>query len=192
MGTRTVCYFVDTNLFLQCRPLEQLDWTVLGDFAEVRLIVSRPVQREIDHLKNKGSDRPANRARAASAMFREMRLEGQKVVREAGPRVVLSVERQHAPAPSLEDQLDYQERDDQLVGTLHEFVRRREGTDARLLTHDTTPPVYGPGSRACRGRHPGQLAASTRVDRHRKATDVPSVGKRPTKEGRAVVLNSLR
>ena len=145
MGTRTVCYFVDTNLFLQCRSLEQLDWTDLGDFEEVRLIVSRPVQREIDYGKNKGSDRPAKRARTTSAMFRQMLPDGQLVVRESGPRVILSVERQHAYDRDLEDQLDYQERDDQLVGTLHEFAQRHKGTDARLLTHDTLPQYTARG-----------------------------------------------
>ena len=139
MDTRTVSYFVDTNLFLQCRPLEELDWTPWKGFEEVRLIVSRPVQREIDYRKNKGSDRPANRARVASAVFRKMLPNGKKVVREAGPRVTLSVEPQLSYDRALEDQLDYRERDDQLVGTLHGFARRHEGTDARLLTHDTTP-----------------------------------------------------
>lgn len=139
MSTSTLLYFVDTNLFLQCHPLEQLDWTPRDGFEEVRLIVSSPVLREIDYRKNKGNDRLANRARATSAMFREMLTEGQKVVRDAGPRVVLSVEPQHSYSRNLEDQLDYQERDDQLVGTLHEFAQRHEGSDVRLLTHDTTP-----------------------------------------------------
>lgn len=44
-------YFVDTNLFLQCRPLEQLDWSPWKNFEEVRLIVSKPVLREIDYRK---------------------------------------------------------------------------------------------------------------------------------------------
>ena len=135
----TVIYFVDTNLFLQCHPLEQLDWTPRDGFEEVRLVVSGPVLREIDYRKNKGNDRLANRARATSAMFRGMLTEGQKVVRDAGPRVVLSVEPQHSYSRNLENRLDYQERDDQLVGALHEFARRHEGSDVRLLTHDTTP-----------------------------------------------------
>ena len=139
MGTRTVSYFVDTNLFLQCRPLEQLEWTDLGDFEEVRLIVSRPVQREIDYGKNKGSGRLAKRARTASALFRQMMPDGQQVVRESGPRVILSVEPQHPYRRDPDNRLDDQERDDQLVGTLHEFARRHADTDARLLTHDTTP-----------------------------------------------------
>ena len=139
MNTSTVSYFVDTNLFLQCHPLEQLDWTPWDGFEEVRLIVSTPVLREVDYRKNKGSDRVANRARATSAMFRKMLTDGQKVVRAANPHVVLSIEPQHIQSPELEQQLNYEERDDQLVGTLFEFTRCHEGIDVRLLTHDTTP-----------------------------------------------------
>ena len=139
MSTSTVSYFVDTNLFLQCHPLEHLDWTPWNAYEEVRLIVSNPVLREVDYRKNKGNDRAANRARATSSMFRKMLPERQKVVHTGSPRVLLSIEPQHIYSPELEQQLNYQERDDQLVGTLYEFSRCHEGTDVRLLTHDTTP-----------------------------------------------------
>ena len=106
---------------------------------EVRLIVSSPVLREIDHLKTKGNDRVGRRARAASAMFREMLDETHKLVHAESPRVVLSVEPQHTYNRDLEDRLDYQERDDQLLGTVYEFARSNPSSDVRLLTHDTTP-----------------------------------------------------
>ena len=139
VSTSTVSYFVDTNLFLQCRPLEQLDWSSWDGFDEVRLIVSSPVLREIDYRKNKGNDRVGKRARATSAMFRKMLNEGQKVVRTGNPRVLLCIEPQHIPSPELEQQLNYQERDDQLVGTIYEYSHSHQGTDVRLLTYDTTP-----------------------------------------------------
>ncbi len=111
--------------------------------AKVRLcrpdVVAAPVLREIDYLKNKGNDRVANRARAASAAFRKMLADGQKVVCESDPRVVLSVESQHQYSKDLEDRLNYQERDDQLIGTVHEFAWQNQGADVRLLTHDTVP-----------------------------------------------------
>ncbi len=139
MTASTVRYFVDSNLFLQCRPLEELDWSSWTGFDEVRLIVSSPVLREIDYRKNKGNDRVAKRARATSARFRKMVAVGQAPIHAANPRVVLSVEPQHTPSPELEERLNYRERDDQLVGALYAFSRRHEGADVRLLTHDTTP-----------------------------------------------------
>ena len=139
MSTSSLHYFVDANLFLQCRPLEQLDWSPWDGFQEVRLIVSSPVLREIDNLKNKGNDRVGSRARETSSMFRRMLNDGKLVVRATGPRVILSIEPQHSYSKEVEDRLNYQERDDQLAGTVYEFSQRHQGSDVRLLTHDTTP-----------------------------------------------------
>ena len=72
VSTSTVSYFVDTNLFLQCHPLEQLDWTLWNGFEEVRLIVSSPVLREIDYRKNKGNDRVGNRLRRLRRALRRL------------------------------------------------------------------------------------------------------------------------
>ena len=138
MTTSTLYYFVDTNLFIQCHPLQQLDWSPWHGFEEVRLIVSSPVLHEIDRLKTKGG-RVGKRARAASAMFREMLGETHKLVHAQSPRVVLSVEPRHTPAPDLAGRLNYQERDHQLLGTVHAFARSNPTSDVRLLTHDTTP-----------------------------------------------------
>ena len=138
MTTATLHYFVDTNLFIQCRSLEQLDWSPWHEFEEVRLIVSSPVLREIDRLKTKGG-RVGKRARAASAMFRDMLGQTHRLVHARSPRVVLSVEPRHRPDPDLAERLNYEERDDQLIGTLHEFARSNPSWEVRLLTHDTTP-----------------------------------------------------
>ncbi len=136
--TNTVLhFFVDTNLFIQCHPLEQLDWSPWRTYEEVRLIVSTPVLREIDRLKNKGNDRVGRRARAASAMFREILDDAHKVIHSQTPRVILTVEPQHTYNRELNDHLDFHERDDQLIGTVHEFARTNTSGDVRLLTHDT-------------------------------------------------------
>ncbi len=139
MTTSTRYYFVDTNLFIQCRPLTELDWSQWQTFEEVRVIVSRPVLREIDRLKTSGNDRVGRRARATSAMFRGMRGQTHKLVRPQSPRVVLSVEPQHVHDAGLADGLNYEERDDQLIGTALGFARSHPDADVRLLTHDTTP-----------------------------------------------------
>ena len=139
MPNTVLHFFADTNLFIQCRPLDQLDWLPWDAYEEVRLIVSRPVLREIDRLKNKGNDRVARRARAASAKFREILDDAHEVIRPQSPRVILSVELQHNYSRDLSDRLDYRERDDQLIGTVHEFARTNSSADVRLLTHDTTP-----------------------------------------------------
>ena len=139
MSGSVVYLFVDTNLLFQCRPLEELDWSAWNEFDEVQLIVSKPVLREIDYRKNKGNDRVGKRARAASAMLRKMLNDRDKIVHDSDPCVKLSVEPQHQYSKKLEDRLNYQERDDQLIGTVYEFAECHPGTNVRLLTHDTTP-----------------------------------------------------
>ena len=120
VNTSTLCLFVDTNLFFQCRPLEELDWSRWKAFKDVRLVVSSPVLREIDYRKNKGNDRVGGRARATSSMFRKMLLSGRKVVQASSPRVVLSVEPRHKCSEAIQEHLNYQERDDQLVGIVYQ------------------------------------------------------------------------
>ena len=136
--TSTLYFFVDTNLFIQCHPLQQLDWSRWRGFEQVRLIVSSPVMHEIDRLKTRGG-RVGKRARAASAMFREMLGQTHKLVHDQSPRVVLSVEPQHTPTLDLTERLNYQERDHQLLGTVHAFGQSNPTSDVRLLTHDTIP-----------------------------------------------------
>jgi len=41
--TKILYLFPDTNLLIQCLPLEQLDWERWKEFDEIDLIVSRPV-----------------------------------------------------------------------------------------------------------------------------------------------------
>ena len=138
MGNSVVHLFCDTNLLLQCKPLEELDWSD-WDSHDVRVVVTKPILREVDYRKNQGNSRVAKRARRANAMFRKMRPTEKKVVRETNPRVTLHVEPQYQYSPELADTLNYEERDDQLVGTLHRFAKENVDTDARLLTHDTAP-----------------------------------------------------
>ena len=122
---RPLHLFCDANLFLQCRPPEDLDGSGWSDYASVRLIVSDPVLREIDALKNKGNDRQSKRARAASATFRKMLASGTKDVRASDPTVTLHVKPQHRRSEELRDQLDYAERDDQLIGNPVTLPRNR-------------------------------------------------------------------
>ena len=137
---KIVHLFPDTNAFVQCRPLDQLDWNVWAEFDEVRLIVTRPVQNEIDKHKNKGADRLAKRARLASSLFREIinSSDDTKVVRENGPTVKLYLRPDLKPHDALSNRLDYSEPDDCLVGIAYGFAQQ-EGVETRVLTHDTGP-----------------------------------------------------
>ena len=103
MSKRTLYLFPDTNVFIQCKPLEQLDWSEWQDFSEIHLLVSRPVQREIDDQKNRGNNRVANRARATYRLFRQL-IDGRReyeVIRSSIPVVKLYLEGPSRPSPSI-------------------------------------------------------------------------------------------
>ena len=141
MDLRTLFLFPDSNLFLQCKPLQDLDWSTFAEFAEVHLLVCRAVQREIDSLKNRGRDRVADRARKTNTLFRSILSASERrlVVREQSPKVVLCFCLNQLPSKELKDRLDYSHTDDEILGFMYEFRQACPDEDVRLLTHDTGP-----------------------------------------------------
>lgn len=131
--------FPDTNFFIQCRPLNELDWSVWPELSEVRLVVSRPVQREIDRQKSRGNDRLGRRARAAYERLRRIVTSGSEgeVVRQADPRVELLLAGPGKPSSALANILDYTQADDEIVGHVYEYRAQHPERDVRLLTHDS-------------------------------------------------------
>jgi hypothetical protein len=139
--TQTLYLFPDTNVLEQCRPLDKLNWSGWGDFDEIHLIISRPVQTEIDEHKSKGGERLARKARKASSLLREIILGGSdhKIVQASAPCVRLFIKTAIRPSQELADILDYDRPDDQFVGTAHAFLHQNPDLDVRILTHDTGP-----------------------------------------------------
>ena len=140
--------FPDTNLFIQCKELDQLDWSEWESFDEVHLIVSRPVQREIDEQRKRGNSRVSRRARKTySSLFRPIAT-GEKdylMFRESGPCVKLLLQFPSLPDPDLLDTLDYDKADDEIVGCLSRYTKENPEADARLLTDDTGPMMTARG-----------------------------------------------
>jgi len=138
---KTLHLIPDTNLFIQCHDLGEIDWSELGEFDEILLIVCRPVQREIDHQKQRGNDRIGRRARKTQSMFREIIVGGGtcKLIREADPLVRLLIDPSCLPNPALGDRLDYGETDDRIVGCADTYRKQHPDSDVRLLTHDSGP-----------------------------------------------------
>jgi hypothetical protein len=130
----------DTNFFIQCKPPSDLDWTVLGRFDEIEIVVPRIVQREIDKHKNRGNDRVANRSRTTSARFKEMILgDGEWEVRSTGPKVTIRLDTSALPDPANHPELNMEQPDDALVASASAFAIQNTNLDVKLLTHDSGP-----------------------------------------------------
>ena len=141
IADRTLILFPDTNLFIQCKSLEEIDWSEWSEFSEVQLLVCRPVTREIDDQKNRGNTRVAQRARSTYRLFGPV-AEGQQeflTIKDSAPTVKLFLEAMSRTSSGLDDILDYTKTDDQIVGCLHRYRHDNPEADARLLTYDRGP-----------------------------------------------------
>ena len=135
----TVHLFADSNLFLQCKPLHEIDWSKLGKFDDIEVVVCRTVQLEIDKLKDRREGRRSDRARKAAATFLEIAQHGPKEYIAASPRVTLNLYGTSQPKQDLADRLDYSQNDDRIIGHLAQFIDDNPLKDIRLLTRDSGP-----------------------------------------------------
>ena len=135
--------FPDTNVFIQCRPMQDLDWSEWSGFEEIHLLVCRTVQREIDNQKNRGNDRVGRRARKISAQFADIvrSKEGYEQIRKERPQVKLLIDTAGKPSSCLLDRLDYNKPDDEIVGFAYSYRLLYPDADVRLLTNDSGPMV---------------------------------------------------
>ena len=140
MTTRVAIIFADTNLFLQCHPLENLDWASWANYDELHLTICRSVQRELDSLKN-GTNNQAVRVRRVLKMVRTLLSDAstQVTVRKKEPMVKLCLAEPGLPSSDLRETLDYRKPDDELVGYAYRYCQEHPEADVFLLTHDTGP-----------------------------------------------------
>ena len=136
----TLVLITDTNLFLECRPLPDIPWEQLG-FAQIELIVTSPVQQELDkHKKIKGG-RTYKKALKAWTLLRELVQtdEPHLTIKYSAPTVTLTVMQRSRLQPDLEPTLDHMVPDDAIILRLLEYRQDHPEVQVRLLTHDTGP-----------------------------------------------------
>lgn len=129
-------FVADTNLFFECRKLEDLPWAELG--AEVVVIaLTKPVIGEIDKHK-RGGGRTRKRALETFGRVREILTanETEAIIRDASPRVILRLVPALRPDQGLADILDYSLNDDRIIGIACAIAKRDSGTLVALLTDD--------------------------------------------------------
>lgn len=137
--TKTISLIVDTNLFFECKFLKEIQWNELG-YDEIKLLITQPVQNEIDKHKKTRTGRTYKKALKYSTLFRDMVInKKQEVIQDSQPRVTLDFARGIYPDESHKNHLDYSKNDDAIVGCLSELLKRNPQECFALLTHDTGP-----------------------------------------------------
>jgi hypothetical protein len=129
----------DTNLFFECKSLDQLPWSELGADPIV-ILLTKPVLDEIDKHK-KGNGRTRERALAIYGRVRDMLRSSAKEVeiQPSSPRVLLRRETTAKPDPALAEDLNYTKTDEMLIGITSALKGGASGADVKLFTDDTGP-----------------------------------------------------
>lgn len=130
-------FVADTNLFFECKRLEEISWVDLA-VDPVVIVLTKPVLAEIDKHK-KGGARTRKRAIEISGRIREMLagLSPEVVIQETGPRVILRLMPILQPAPELAGSLDYSINDDRIVGTVATLSKDEAFASVSMLTDDS-------------------------------------------------------
>lgn len=127
----------DTNLFLECKRLEDIPWSELG-VDPIIVVLTKPVLGEIDRHKRSGG-RTRKRALAISARVRGMLKSGvaEETIHTASPRVTLRLAPVVRPDPDLRESLDYSSNDDRVVGIASALAKMSEAEPVAFLTDDS-------------------------------------------------------
>jgi len=133
--------FIDTNLFLQCKSFDDIDWSLISTEDNLLLLISRPVQEEIDNLKQSGNGRRAKRARKANSFIRKILLSQNSLmlIKERPTRVTVGF----SPPVILQKEfpciLDFTYPDDRIIAEALMYRDNNQDSDVAILTHDTNP-----------------------------------------------------
>ncbi|MGO8673343.1 MAG: PIN domain-containing protein [Capsulimonadaceae bacterium] len=131
----------DTNLFFECRSLDQLPWHQLG-YDPVVVLLTKPVLDEIDKHK-KATGRTRTRALTIFGHVRGMLTSSvqELEIQPSSPNVVLRLTSNVKPDPALKEYLDYTKTDERLVGIVSTLIAQTSRHCVKLFTDDTGPAM---------------------------------------------------
>ena len=133
--------FIDTNVLIQCRALNELHWNEISNGADILLLIPRAVQKEIDRLKHDGNSRRAKRSRKATTLMREI-IESNNdciTIRKEKPCVEISFPQRKETQDDVVDFLDRNKPDDSIIADTLSYAKNNPDDEVALLTHDTNP-----------------------------------------------------
>jgi len=130
--------FPDTNILLQCRPLQELPWTELGDHAEYHIVIAPTVLQELDKHSHDGNSRRSKRSKAAIALIDKVVISSSSyyIVREASPRLTVSLGDHPPENAALPYPLDKSFPDHRILFEFISFAQLNPSAHAVYLTID--------------------------------------------------------
>ena len=135
-GGRMTVVFLDTNVFMHYKPINEIDWVeILGD-NQVEIVVPRVVLRELDRHKD-SHNRGYLRERARKRLH-QLELWGNMAEIREGV-VLRLLPRLELPRESYD--LDRDQPDDQLLLALLWYREQHASTSMLLISHDVGPRI---------------------------------------------------
>ena len=133
--------FPDTNLFLQCKDLSQINWGDIAGGMDLCLLISRPVQEEIDRLKNDGNKRRSRKARKANSLIGQI-IDSEDfriVIKDSGPKVEISVSltKPQTFREIFPEILDYSLPDDRIIVEAIAYKNQHPDVEVAIITNDS-------------------------------------------------------
>ena len=138
--------FIDTNVFIQCRNIEQLPLEELfGKDEHIILFIPRTVLEEIDRHKQDGNSRRAKRARKANSFIRKIIFTKHTkiIIKNEKPLVEISFPPEVNSYCNLPNFLDLSRPDDRIIAEILRYKKEHPDHHVAILTHDTGPLLTG-------------------------------------------------
>lgn len=131
-----ITLFVDSNLFLQCKDIKNLDWENLFPKKTLKILIPRAVQKEIDGFKGQGNTRRSKRAKATSTYFKEV-LKNTGALSITSQLSICFPSRRELSAIEREPSLDSNKNDDSIIQDILSYQKLHTNENVMLLTNDS-------------------------------------------------------
>ena len=129
--------FVDTNILLHFKPLEEIGWKEVIGEMNVTIVFAPIIIEEFDKHKRNTNVKIANRAKVVAKRIDES--SASKKFSKSVEIDILTIR----PNPNTFDQhsLDRLEQDDRLIASILEYKAKHSDQTVRLLTNDLGPKL---------------------------------------------------
>jgi hypothetical protein len=134
-GVLMVFAFIDTNVLMQFRMFDEVDWPTEVGVSAVTLVFSPVVFTELDKYKWGGTRRQKNRARTVVKKLGALNLSTTPVLVRSGVQAV-ALDAEPNDALFTQHRLDPQSADDRLLASYCGFLEEHRGARALILSAD--------------------------------------------------------
>lgn len=127
--------FLDTNIFLEFKPITEINWLKELDASKVCLIVTSVVVQELDNHKSGNNSRLKKKARKWTAFLEKLDVGSDNAIRQ---NVTLRLDLSEPNVDTFADyNLSASVADDRLLAKIIEFAKRNEAHNVVVVSDDS-------------------------------------------------------